>query len=238
MKAKAAPKSANFERARDAARAQRHRPSPPGPRAPPSAPLRSTPPSSLPPSPAWPYAPLHGEGANPGARSGRDRAAGRGGDRRSAGALSRVILANVVLRIEDFADDEVLNSLGIEDPFDLTGLYSGRSMREENSWASGELPPMIHLYRRPLLDEWVETGRDARSAHHPCHRPRGRPPFRLFRRGHARDRGGGRMSALLRLEGVACRRGGRLLFEGLSLDARARRGGGADRARTGSASPP
>jgi predicted Zn-dependent protease with MMP-like domain len=67
-------------------------------------------------------------------------------------------LTNVVLRIEDFADDEVLKSLGIEDPFDLTGLYSGRSMREESSWASGELPPMIHLYRRPLLDEWAEAG--------------------------------------------------------------------------------
>ena len=67
-------------------------------------------------------------------------------------------LANVVLRVEDFADDSVLAELGIEDPFDLTGLYSGRSMREETSWASGELPPMIHLYRRPLLDEWVATG--------------------------------------------------------------------------------
>jgi predicted Zn-dependent protease with MMP-like domain len=70
----------------------------------------------------------------------------------------RVHLANVVLRIEDFADDEVLESLGIEDPFELSGLYSGRSMREETSWASGELPPMIHLYRLALLDEWVETG--------------------------------------------------------------------------------
>ena len=67
-------------------------------------------------------------------------------------------LANVVLRVEEFADDEVLDALGAEDAFDLTGLYSGRSMREENSWASGELPPMIHLYRRPLLDEWAETG--------------------------------------------------------------------------------
>ena len=67
-------------------------------------------------------------------------------------------LGNVVLRIEDFADDEVLDSMGIEDPFELSGLYSGRSMREENSWASGELPPIIHLFRRPLLDEWAETG--------------------------------------------------------------------------------
>jgi len=67
-------------------------------------------------------------------------------------------LANVVLRIEEFADDEVLASLGIEDPFDLSGLYSGRSLDRQDSWISGELPSMIHLYRRPLLDEWVETG--------------------------------------------------------------------------------
>ena len=67
-------------------------------------------------------------------------------------------LANVVLRIEDFADDSVLDEMGIEDPFELSGLYSGRPVSEESSWVSGELPPMIHLYRRPLLDEWVETG--------------------------------------------------------------------------------
>ena len=67
-------------------------------------------------------------------------------------------LANVVLRIEEFAEDEVLEALGIEDPFELSGLYSGRSLDKQDSWASGELPPMIHLYRRALLDEWVETG--------------------------------------------------------------------------------
>ena len=67
-------------------------------------------------------------------------------------------LANVVLRIADYADEEVLKALGIEDPFDLTGLYSGRPLDKQDSWSSGELPPMIHLYRRPLLDEWAETG--------------------------------------------------------------------------------
>jgi predicted Zn-dependent protease with MMP-like domain len=67
-------------------------------------------------------------------------------------------LANVVLRIEDYADEEVLEQLGIEDAFELTGLYSGRSLDKQDSWTSGELPPMIHLYRRPLLDEWAETG--------------------------------------------------------------------------------
>jgi predicted Zn-dependent protease with MMP-like domain len=67
-------------------------------------------------------------------------------------------LENVVLRIEDFAEEDVLAELGIEDPFDLTGLYTGRPIGEQSSLLSGELPAMIHLYRRPLLDEWVETG--------------------------------------------------------------------------------
>ena len=67
-------------------------------------------------------------------------------------------LKDVVFRVEDFADEQILAEMGIEDPFDLTGLYSGRSMREASSLASGELPPIIHLYRRPLLDEWADTG--------------------------------------------------------------------------------
>ena len=67
-------------------------------------------------------------------------------------------LQGVVLRVEEFADEDVLAELGVEDPFDLTGLYSGRSLREQSSAVSGELPARIHLYRRPLLDEWAETG--------------------------------------------------------------------------------
>ncbi len=67
-------------------------------------------------------------------------------------------LEGVVLRVDDFAEDEVLEQLGIEDPFELTGLYTGRPIGEQSSMLSGELPAMIHLYRRPLLDEWVETG--------------------------------------------------------------------------------
>lgn len=67
-------------------------------------------------------------------------------------------LDNVVLRVEDFADAETLKSLDIDNEFDLTGLYSGRSLDKQDSWVSGELPPMIHLYRRPLLDEWADSG--------------------------------------------------------------------------------
>jgi predicted Zn-dependent protease with MMP-like domain len=66
-------------------------------------------------------------------------------------------LEGVVLRVDDFAEEDVLAELGIEDPFELTGLYTGRPIGEQSSLLSGELPAMIHLYRRPLLDEWVET---------------------------------------------------------------------------------
>src|SRR5437868_9388969 len=54
-------------------------------------------------------------------------------------------LANVVLRIEEFADEAVLDEMGIEDPFELSGLYSGRPVSAGSAWVSGELPPMIHL---------------------------------------------------------------------------------------------
>lgn len=72
--------------------------------------------------------------------------------------LFRRHLEGVVVRVEDFAEEDVLRELGIEEPFELTGLYTGRPVGEQSSMLSGELPAMIHLYRRPLLDEWAETG--------------------------------------------------------------------------------
>jgi predicted Zn-dependent protease with MMP-like domain len=70
----------------------------------------------------------------------------------------RAHLGDIVLRIEDLADDETLEEMGIENPFDLTGLYTGRPLGEKSVDLSGALPDMIHLYRRAILDEWVETG--------------------------------------------------------------------------------
>ncbi|MDE8650717.1 metallopeptidase family protein [Novosphingobium album (ex Liu et al. 2023)] len=67
-------------------------------------------------------------------------------------------LDGITIRIEEFADDETLAALGIEDPWELTGLYHGRPMDEESIWSSGDLPPVITLYRQPLLAEWCETG--------------------------------------------------------------------------------
>ena len=67
-------------------------------------------------------------------------------------------LADVVLIVEEFADDETLDALGIEDPYDLSGLYAGRPVGEKSSMESGALPDRIHLYRRAILDEWAMGG--------------------------------------------------------------------------------
>lgn len=69
----------------------------------------------------------------------------------------RAHLDGIVLIVEEFADDETLDALGIEDPFELTGLYHGVPVGEKSAAASGTLPDRIHLYRRAILDEWIAT---------------------------------------------------------------------------------
>jgi predicted Zn-dependent protease with MMP-like domain len=70
----------------------------------------------------------------------------------------RVHLDGVTLRVEEFADRATLDDLGIDDRWDLTGLYHGQPMGEQSIWSTGELPPVITLYRQPLIAEWRETG--------------------------------------------------------------------------------
>ncbi|MDP3782047.1 MAG: metallopeptidase family protein [Sphingopyxis sp.] len=67
-------------------------------------------------------------------------------------------LQGVVIVIEEFADDEVLKSLDIEHPYDLTGLYEGRPLTERSIGESGGMPDRVTLYRIPILVEWIETG--------------------------------------------------------------------------------
>ncbi len=65
-------------------------------------------------------------------------------------------LAAVVLQVEEFADEETLRSMGIEEPFELTGLYEGLPVGEKSVDLSGTLPDRIRLFRRPILDEWAD----------------------------------------------------------------------------------
>ncbi|MCL6679137.1 metallopeptidase family protein [Sphingomonas sp. RG327] len=65
-------------------------------------------------------------------------------------------IGDIVLLVHDFADDETLRQMGIDDPFDLSGLYEGIPLTERSVEQSGTLPERIFLYRRPILDEWAD----------------------------------------------------------------------------------
>ena len=64
-------------------------------------------------------------------------------------------LGDVVLLVEEFADDETLSAMDIDDPFELSGIYEGVPLTERSVEQSGTLPERIRLFRRPILDEWA-----------------------------------------------------------------------------------
>jgi predicted Zn-dependent protease with MMP-like domain len=66
--------------------------------------------------------------------------------------------AAVALRVEDWPADDVLDDLGVEDPYDLTGLYDGIPLTEKSVMDQPQRPDTIWLYRRPILDEWAGRG--------------------------------------------------------------------------------
>ena len=68
----------------------------------------------------------------------------------------RALTGDLLIRIEDFPTDEVLDAMGIESPFDLLGLYSGVDLARKSVMDVSSLPDMVFLYRRPILDYWAE----------------------------------------------------------------------------------
>ncbi len=68
----------------------------------------------------------------------------------------RTLTGDLLIRVEDFPTDEMLDSLGIESPFDLLGLYSGVDLARKSVMDVASLPDMVFLYRRPILDYWAE----------------------------------------------------------------------------------
>ncbi|KPQ35503.1 MAG: hypothetical protein HLUCCX21_01235 [Porphyrobacter sp. HL-46] len=67
-------------------------------------------------------------------------------------------LADVVLRIDEFASTEQLAAVGMENRWELTGLYEGIALPEQSQWDHERMPPVISLFRQPLLAEMHETG--------------------------------------------------------------------------------
>ncbi len=72
-------------------------------------------------------------------------------------ATFREMAGDVIIRIEDLADEEALAGLEMEDPFELTGLYHGVDLTQA-SIMDPPGQPMVFLYRRAILEEWIERG--------------------------------------------------------------------------------
>lgn len=66
--------------------------------------------------------------------------------------------ADIVIHVEEFASDAQLDDLGIEDPFELSGLYQGVSLIDRSISDPTPEPAQVWLFRRPILDEWAERG--------------------------------------------------------------------------------
>ena len=65
-------------------------------------------------------------------------------------------LPELILLVEDFADEDTLRSVDVEDSFSLTGIYEGVPLGEKSVEVSGTVPDRIRLFRRPILEEWAE----------------------------------------------------------------------------------
>ena len=68
----------------------------------------------------------------------------------------RKMCEGVIIRVDDFPTEEVLDELKLESPFDLMGLYHGVSLDKKSVSDLPRGPDMVFLYRRPLLDVWAE----------------------------------------------------------------------------------
>ncbi|WP_135212863.1 metallopeptidase family protein [Vitreimonas flagellata] len=70
----------------------------------------------------------------------------------------RALAGDVIFRIEDFADEQTLADVGLGDPLELTGLYSGPDLTERSIMDPSPSAPMVMLYRQAILFEWVSHG--------------------------------------------------------------------------------
>ncbi len=73
-------------------------------------------------------------------------------------ARFRRLCEGLVIRVEDFPDEEVLEEMEAETEFDLLGLFRGRGLAQgEPAAQTGQFPNMVWLFRRPILDAWADS---------------------------------------------------------------------------------
>ena len=68
----------------------------------------------------------------------------------------RGLCEGVVIRVDDFPTDEVLDEMAAASEFDLLGLFQGTGLPFQSHGDVARLPNMVWLYRRPILDYWAE----------------------------------------------------------------------------------
>lgn len=73
-------------------------------------------------------------------------------------ARLRKFAEDVIVKVEDFPSDEVIEEMELESPFDILGLYQGVDLPRRSISDIGRLPDIVFLYRRPMLDYWCESG--------------------------------------------------------------------------------
>jgi predicted Zn-dependent protease with MMP-like domain len=73
-------------------------------------------------------------------------------------ATFRALCTGVIIKVDDFPDDETLADMECETPFDLLGLFRGIGLAQDGATPqTGQFPNMVWLYRRPMLDYWAEN---------------------------------------------------------------------------------
>jgi predicted Zn-dependent protease with MMP-like domain len=68
----------------------------------------------------------------------------------------RDLCEGVIIRVDDFPTEEVLDEMDAASEFDLLGLFQGVGLPFRSEGDIARLPNMIWLYRRPILDYWAE----------------------------------------------------------------------------------
>jgi predicted Zn-dependent protease with MMP-like domain len=95
-------------------------------------------------------------------------------------ASLRDLTGEIAIVVEEFPDEDTMDEVGAETPFDIMGLLR----------TTTDSPPALVIFRRAILDYWVETGDELSAVLDPCDGARDRPPARLVGRdgGPARSR--------------------------------------------------
>ena len=70
----------------------------------------------------------------------------------------RELTGDLVFLVQDFPDDEVVDDMELESPYEILGLFYGPDLAEREGGIPVSSPTMIFLYRRPILDYWAEQG--------------------------------------------------------------------------------